>query len=110
MIYQWHKEGFDLPRGATLLAKGDDYPHQAFRYGDHTFALQFHTEVTLAMMMKWTVKGAARLTLPGAQQRAEQISGRFIYDAPISKWLDDFLDIWIGTSDQRIEKDAPDVR
>jgi GMP synthase (glutamine-hydrolysing) len=33
MVYQFHREGFSLPSGATLLATGDDYENQAFRYG-----------------------------------------------------------------------------
>src|SRR5690606_1411277 len=49
-VYQWHREGFELPFGATLLAKGGEaFPVQAFRYGRAAFALQFHPEVTYAM-------------------------------------------------------------
>ena len=33
-VYQWHREGFDLPLGADLLAEGDSFPVQAFCYGD----------------------------------------------------------------------------
>ena len=33
MVYQFHREGFTLPAGATLLATSDTYPNQAFRYG-----------------------------------------------------------------------------
>ena len=32
-VYQWHREGFDLPRGAELLAAGDTFEVQAIRYG-----------------------------------------------------------------------------
>ena len=32
-VYQWHREGFDLPDGAELLAEGDTFEVQAFRYG-----------------------------------------------------------------------------
>lgn len=32
--FQWHGETFDLPEGAVLLATSQDYPHQAFRFGD----------------------------------------------------------------------------
>ena len=32
-MYQWHREGFDLPRGVELLAEGDIFPIQAFRAG-----------------------------------------------------------------------------
>ena len=56
------------------------------------------------MMLRWSVKGAHRLVLPGAQQRAEQIEGRFLYDAPVRKWLDEFLDHWIGTADEPAEQ------
>lgn len=98
MVYQWHREGFDLPSGATLLAKGEVFPNQAFRYGKSAYALQFHTELTLAMMLRWTIKGAHRMELPGAQNRQEHIAGRMLYDRAISQWLDDFLDIWIGTA------------
>ncbi len=31
-VYQWHREGFDLPAGGELLAEGDDFAVQAFRY------------------------------------------------------------------------------
>ena len=30
-VYQWHREGFELPAGAELLAEGDAFPVQAFR-------------------------------------------------------------------------------
>ena len=56
-MYQWHREGFDLPRGAELLAEGDIFPIQAFRAGTG-FAIQFHAEVTHAMMCRWTTRGA----------------------------------------------------
>jgi len=103
MVYQWHREGFDLPAGAELLAYGDTYANQAFRYGSNAYALQFHTELTLAMMYRWTVKGAERLALPGAQQRREHLEGRLLYDAAVQKWLDAFLDIWIGNANDLAE-------
>ena len=34
MVYQFHREGFSLPAGATLLATAETYPNQAFRYGE----------------------------------------------------------------------------
>ena len=32
-VYQWHREGFDLPPGAELLAEGDTFEVQAIRAG-----------------------------------------------------------------------------
>jgi len=92
MVYQFHREGFDLPRWAELLATAETYPNQAFRYGENAWAIQFHAELTLAMMHRWAVRGAHRFGLPGAQQGAEHIGGRLVYDAALLNWLKQFLD------------------
>jgi GMP synthase (glutamine-hydrolysing) len=55
-VYHWHREGFELPDGAELLAEGGDFPIQAFRSG-HSFGFQFHPDVTYAMMHRWTTRG-----------------------------------------------------
>lgn len=95
-VYQWHREGFDLPRGASLLAEGDAFPVQAFGYRGAAFAMQFHMDVTHAMMCRWTTRGHARMEMPGAQQRAAHFEGRLLYDAACRAWLDAFLDRWLG--------------
>jgi GMP synthase (glutamine-hydrolysing) len=106
MIYQWHREGFDLPAGAVRLAYGDVFENQAFRYGKNAYAVQFHSELTLAMMHRWTVKGAYRMTSPGAQNKAQHMAQRPVYDAAIRQWLENFLDIWIGDSESVLRKAA----
>ena len=68
-VYQWHREGFELPSGGELLAEGDAFSVQAFRYGTG-YALQFHPEVTHAMMYRWLVRGAHRMEMPGTKQRS----------------------------------------
>ncbi len=101
-VYHWHAEGFDLPEGADLLAQGDVFPNQAFRYGRNAFALQFHPEVTQEMMCRWTKVGAERLTHPGAQPAQAHFEGWSRYDPAVCRWLDDFLDSWLGlTVDRR---------
>ncbi|MEW6124514.1 MAG: glutamine amidotransferase [Pseudomonadota bacterium] len=95
-VYHWHAEGFDLPQGAQLLAAGDVFPNQAFRYGSSAYALQFHPEVTQAMMCRWTTVGAERLTHPGAQPAEAHHAGWSQYDPAVCRWLDGFLDAWIG--------------
>ena len=94
--YHWHREGFDCPQGALTLATGDDFPTQAIQAGPAAFGLQFHPEVTHAMMCRWTVRGAERMKLPGAQDRQRQIEGRFMHDPCVARWLDTFLDHWLG--------------
>jgi GMP synthase (glutamine-hydrolysing) len=93
MVYHFHREGFELPRGADLLAQGDIYQNQAFRYGSNAWALQFHAELTRAMMHRWVVHGAHRFVLPNAQQGREHLDGRMLFDAPLRAWLSEFLDI-----------------
>ncbi len=95
-VYQWHSDGFDLPAGAELLATGgEDFPNQAYRYGSRAVALQFHPEVTYHMMCKWTLRGAERLTRPGAQQRPGHLGGWFQHDGQVAAWLDAFLPAWL---------------
>lgn len=95
-VYQWHREGFDLPTGATLLARGDIFPNQAFSVEGTAFALQFHTELTYAMACRWTTRGAERMALPMAQSRPKHLEGWFRYDPSVRRWLWNFLDIWLA--------------
>src|SRR5207302_710127 len=52
-VFHWHSETFDLPPGAELLAYSDRCRHQAYRVGDKIYGLQFHLEVTPAMVADW---------------------------------------------------------
>lgn len=94
-VYQWHREGFDLPKGTDLLAEGDSFPVQAFSVHGTAFALQFHMDVTHAMMCRWTVRGHERMTLPNAQQRHQHFEGRMLHDTACKQWLSDFMDHWL---------------
>src|SRR4030066_1043434 len=52
-VFQWHGDTFDLPAKAVRLASSEAYPNQAFRYGNNVYALQFHIEVTPAIVNEW---------------------------------------------------------
>ena len=95
-VYQWHREGFDLPAGATLLAEGDDFEAQAFRYGPAAFGLQFHPEVTYQMMCRWTTGGGDRLAMPGALPRERHFHDWYLHDAAVARWLHLFLNGWVS--------------
>lgn len=99
-IFQWHGEGFDLPAGAERLAATEWYPNQAMRVGGNAYGLQFHPEVTGAMMQRWSTMAGHRLVLPGAQARDVMREGYRRFDAGISAWLDGFLDKWLGAAYQ----------
>lgn len=92
-VYHFHHEGiFGLPQDAELLATGETYPNQAFRYGENAWGLQFHAELTRAMMQRWIVHGADKLTQKGAQPGSAHLEGRFIYDGELKTWLFHALD------------------
>lgn len=50
--YEWHTYQFALPQDAVPLARSDGCL-QAFRIGDHVWALQFHPELTAAIAASW---------------------------------------------------------
>ena len=49
----WHSDTFSLPDGSVLLARSELYPHQAFRYGERAYGLQFHVEITPPLAAQW---------------------------------------------------------
>jgi GMP synthase-like glutamine amidotransferase len=49
----WHGDTFTLPDGAVRLAGNAAYENQAFRVGDRAYGLQFHVEVTAALVGHW---------------------------------------------------------
>ena len=93
-FYHWNREGFDLPPGAQLLAAGDIFPNQAFRYGFNAFGVQFHPEVTRAIIHRWTTNAASRPPVPGAQTQDEQLRGNLLYESASTAWLEGFMDLW----------------
>ncbi len=52
-VFHWHGETFDIPSGASRLASSDLYPNQAFRFGDNSYAFQFHIEVSEQIIYDW---------------------------------------------------------
>jgi GMP synthase (glutamine-hydrolysing) len=97
-VYHWHREGFTLPDGAERLATGDCFENQAYRYGASAFGIQFHPEVTRLMMHRWSVSGAHRFVLKGAQGAREHLSGNLLHDGAVKEWLSQFLDRWLASA------------
>ena len=93
-VYHWHREGFGLPPGALSLATGLDFECQAFRFGSSAVGLQFHPEVTYAMICRWTVQGAGRLSSPNANPAHRHREAWFQHDAVVGRWTRSFLSDW----------------
>ncbi len=96
-VYHWHYQGFALPRGAELLARGGDrFPNQAFRYGVSAYGLQFHPDTTPEEIDAWTQLFEAQLLTPGAHDRTRQMEEIALYDSHLSQWFGAFLDHWLA--------------
>jgi GMP synthase (glutamine-hydrolysing) len=52
-VYHWHRESFELPAGAQLLASNAACPNQAFSIGRH-LAMQFHVELDRFKLAAWS--------------------------------------------------------
>ena len=104
-VYHWHREGFQLPHGAELLAEGSDFPVEAFQV-DHAFGFQFHPDVTYAMMHRWTTRGHARFELPGARPRHQHFADRAMYDVTERDWLRRFIGGWLARKPLSVMSEA----
>ena len=92
MVYQWHKEGFEIPRGGVRLASGDTFPNQAFRFGERAYGLQFHPEVDWRILNHWAEHDEHLRTDLGAHSCERQRADARRYDAGLAAWSARFLD------------------
>ena len=60
-VLHWHGDTFDLPTGAVHLAATAACRNQAFAYGEHTLALQFHAEAAGRALESWFVGHACEI-------------------------------------------------
>ena len=98
VFYQFHTEGFELPEGCQLLARGEIFKNQAFRY-ENCYALQFHPEVNMIVHLRWLflvlIKKPKVLFIKGSQNLFYQLYLRLKYNKSVSIWLDSFLDNYL---------------
>ena len=95
-VYQWHYQGFELPLGAELLARGGGaFPNQAFRYDANAYGLQFHPDTTPEEIETWTALFESQLAVPGAHPRLRQMKEIAFYDSGLHAWFGGFLDHWL---------------
>jgi GMP synthase (glutamine-hydrolysing) len=73
--FHWHGDTYQLPPGAVHLARSDSYEQQAFAFRN-AYALQFHLEVTPALVGEWgrvPAYAASLAQLPGGDPLAELV-------------------------------------
>ena len=74
-VFQWHAYTFDMPPGAVHLASSASCEHQAFRFGERAYGLQFHLEADEALIRRWLAVPAYR-----AELEAETGMDRILHD------------------------------
>lgn len=52
-VFQWHRYTFDLPHGASHLARTATCENQAFRHAGNAYGFQFHLEADAALIGRW---------------------------------------------------------
>jgi GMP synthase-like glutamine amidotransferase len=87
--FQWHNDSFEIPDGAVCLASSRDCPHQAFRYGDSQYGLQFHPEVTRNIVTSWAMHADG--TLDSAKVLEDFLQAEKTYSGISRKLLENFL-------------------
>ena len=90
-FFQWHREGFSTPNDCEILATGDMFRENAFRYG-RAYGIQFHPEVNLKMHSMWLHYAGYMTKEKGAQDRYHQMNLRQKHAKRINMWLDTFID------------------
>jgi GMP synthase (glutamine-hydrolysing) len=95
-VLHWHGDTFDLPAGAVHLAATPQCRNQAFAWGRHGLALQFHLETTGRGLERWYVGHAAEIaatpgvTVPELRAQAERHAPPLLPQARacLADWLD----------------------
>lgn len=67
---EWHDDTFDIPTGAVALARSQGCANQGFRFGPRAYGLQFHPEVSPAMLAQWIKAASSQQIDRSSFQRA----------------------------------------
>jgi len=96
---QWHREGMELPGGATHLAYSELFSNQAYSVGEHVVGVQFHPEVNLDVLRIWHERNKTRATgVLDDSTRAAHIADAHKCEHSITAWLDSFLTDWTSSA------------
>ncbi len=96
-LFQWHKEGFELPADTTLLCSSERFQNQAFRHSYKSYGIQFHPEVNHSVISQW-FKLNQDLDSEGLDpvSRARHLEYAKVHDDSITDWFSGFLKHWLS--------------
>jgi GMP synthase (glutamine-hydrolysing) len=74
-VYQWHNDVFEPPAGASVLARSEAVPNQAFRIDDaDAWGIQFHPETTPALWERWIAQNPTEVENSGVDVEALRLA------------------------------------
>jgi len=95
-LFQWHREGFELPSDSTLLCSSERFPNQAFRHNSNVYGLQFHPEVNHSVIRQWFARNTDYESEGlDAASRARHLDYAKRNDDSITDWFSGFLGRWL---------------
>ncbi len=95
-VFHWHGDTFDLPKGATHLARSRACENQAFSVGKNVIGLQFHLEMGMPHIESLLRHAAADITEGDFVMDTEEMLDLAASQAPplgaaLSRFLDSFV-------------------
>lgn len=75
MVFHWHGETFDLPKGAILLASSEACAHQIFAFGNNVIGIQCHFEITEKIIQQFLCNANLPVNKKYIQQASEIENG-----------------------------------
>ncbi len=106
MFYQWHKEGFDVPTGATLLAQSVIFHNQVFRYGENAYGFQFHPEVLEPVIQLWSTDSPDREKMPGARPAETHFAEFKKFDKEVDRCISRFIERLVSHRGDSVQVEA----
>jgi GMP synthase (glutamine-hydrolysing) len=97
-VLQWHGDTFSIPPGAVHMASSTVCTNQAFQYGDHVLALQFHLEYSQDSIEKMLIHCGEELVKAPYIQSADIIRAGYGHLPQTTKWLFTLLDAFTQTA------------
>ena len=95
-VFHWHGDTFSIPPGAIHLASSTVCTDQAFQYGEHVLALQFHLEYSQESIEKMLTHCSDELVDSPYIQTAEEIRSGGTNIQQCTDYLYTLLDAFTG--------------
>lgn len=96
-VLHWHGDTYDLPSGARHLAASALYENQAFAWGAHCLAIQFHPEFDAPKLEQWLIGHSGEIAGTAGVSAAALRADTAQYATRSQAAADQFFATWIGS-------------